>query len=86
MASYPLVSVVAVTVMARAVISPVVSLDEGDGVVGATVAVADRSGRGQRLGGADVGGVEGLGEVAVSVPASVPAVMVGTAAEAVVAS
>ena len=37
-------------------------VDEGDGVVRATVAVADRPGRRERLGGADVGGVEGLGE------------------------
>ena len=37
-------------------------VDEGDGVVGAAVAVAHRAGRRERLGGADVGGVEGLGE------------------------
>ena len=52
-------------------------VDEGDGVVGAGVAVGDRAGRGERLAGADVAVVEGLGEEPVSVPTSVPPVMVG---------
>ena len=37
-------------------------VDEGDGVVVATVAVVDGAGRGQGLAGTDVLGVEGLGE------------------------
>ena len=67
-------------------IAPVVLVGEGDGVVVATVAVADRARRGQGLGVPTLLGVEGLRERSGVVPASVPVVMVGIAAELVVAS
>ena len=50
------------TVIARAVIWPVVLCDEGHRVVVAAVAVVDRAGGCERLAGAHVLGVEGLGE------------------------